>query len=83
MILSNKNYDEFCDAFNQLVGLAQCNDDIRFYVYNLHNKITGGATKRIFKDSSLPLEYLKVSPMNFERYVSQNPIDLDAMLSCI
>lgn len=83
MILTNKNYNEFCDAFNQLVTLAKINEDVHDYVYDLHNKITNGATKRIFKDEQIPLDQLKVSQMNFERYVNQsnNELDLQTALS--
>ncbi len=72
MRLYKKNYNEFCEAFNLLAKLA-CNDnDIRSYLYRLHNKVTNGATQRIFKDADLPLEYLKISPLNFARYIDQH-----------
>jgi hypothetical protein len=72
MTLKNDNYNEFCRAFDALVLLAQDNEKIRTYVYQLHNKITNGATERIFKEDSLNLSYLKISEMNFQRYINQN-----------
>lgn len=72
MILTHQNYAEFCKAFDALVILAKNDDDIFDYVYNLHNQITNGATKRIFNSEALPLANLQVSPMNFARFISQN-----------
>ncbi len=76
MRLANQNYDAFCKAFYHLVDMAQKDDDVRDYVYCLHNKITNGATERIFQNGGLELEHLRVTEANFKRYLNSNELDI-------
>ena len=75
MRLYKRNYAEFSEAFDVLAKLAANNCQIRNYLYRLHNKVTNGATSRIFNERELPLEYLKISPINYERYLKQHEND--------
>lgn len=77
MRLHKKNYAEFSEAFDVLAKLAANNNEIRSYLYRLHNKVTNGATARIFSEKELPLEYLKISAINYERYIKQHENDED------
>lgn len=75
MRLYKKNYAEFSEAFDVLAKLAANNSEIRSYLYRLHNKVTNGATSRIFNEKELPLEHLKISSINYERYIKQHEND--------
>lgn len=83
MTLPNKNYNEFCQAFDLLVQIAHDNKKAHNYVFNLHNEITNGATQRIFEGGSLSLQDLKISELNFKRYIQQNDFDIFTLLSSI
>ena len=77
MNLSNGQYEEFCQAFSELVNLAQRDPEARNYVFQLHNKITNGAAERIFKDiGGITLDNLRISKENFHRFISQQDIEL-------
>lgn len=80
MNLPNCSFEDFCQAFKKLVQIAQDNQKAREYVYQLHNKITNGATERIFQHGGLELQHLKVTENNFKRYVECQEFDINNAL---
>lgn len=69
MALSREDFESFQKAFIEMRNLAKDDKQIRKYLFQLHNKITGGATDRMFKRGELSLEDLRITQANFQRFV--------------